>query len=205
MTRTAEDLRVEDKLVVVFDICSSSNIIEDLSLTASLKAMRNLLISIKRFLREKSGELGFELYKFTGDGWILLFAPDTGGRTLMGLLADLSKLFHDRVNSDILPRLETKPQLVGITFGVDRGPLVKMTMMRKEEYIGRPLNIACRLQNAIKDKDPHPQYKVLMSNHVFVSFSEDLRRYRPRRVTRTLRNIRGGQKYECVKLDIPIR
>lgn len=204
MTIEAEDMTIENKIVVAFDICSSSNILEDLTLTQNLRVMRNLLIKIKKFLREKSGTRNFNVYKFTGDGWILLFPQNTQGKDLMCFLTELSIFFKKELDSRIIPLLETPLDSMGITFGIDGGQLIKIVMMEKQEYVGRPINIACRLQSAIKDKDSRPEYKVLVSNHVFKTFSNDFDEYKPKRVTRTLRNIRGGKKYQCVKLHIPV-
>ncbi len=104
----------------------------------------------------------------------------------------------------IIPLLETTPEIMGITFGIDRGPLIKIVMMGKREYIGRPLNIACRLQNAIKDDGFYPEYKVLVSKHVFKKSLKGLDEYDPKHVKRNLRNIRNGNEYQCIKLYLPV-
>jgi hypothetical protein len=203
MTTKDEEMTIENKIVVSFDICSSSNIIEDLTLTNNLKAMRDFLINIKKFLLRNSEIYLFEVYKFTGDGWIILFPEDILGRDLMHFLAEFSLFFKRELAARIIPFLETPPEIMGITFGIDGGQLIKIVMMQKPEYIGRPLNIACRLQSAIKDNDSHPEYKVLVSKHIFEKSLKDIRGYNPKNVKRTLRNIRGGDKYQCVKLHLP--
>jgi len=200
MTRVAEKIIPENKIVVTFDICSSSNIIEDLSLTGNLQAMRNMLIGIKNFLRKNTIKYNFDVYKFTGDGWILLFPENTTGKDLLSFLRQLSLFFIDKIKK-IESLLETKPQIMGITFGVDGGQLIKIIMMSKAEYIGRPLNIACRLQDAIKDRDKYPAYKVLVSNHIFQKLG-DCSEYQVLKVKRTLRNIQGGKDYQCVKINL---
>ena len=48
-----------------------------------------------------------------------------------------------------------------MTFGIDEGQLVKLKMLNNEEYIGRALNIACRLQGAINEIDIYSGYRVL--------------------------------------------
>lgn len=201
MTEIFEDLTIENKIVVTFDICSSSDIIEDLSLTGNLKAMRNLLINMKKFLRKNAKIIGFEIYKFTGDGWILLFPQDVKGKYIMDFLKKLSVHFKKLIKR-VIDLLESKPDIIGITFGIERGPLIKIKMMGKEEYIGRTINVACRLQNSIKDKDHHPAYKVLVSKHAFKEFLEGLDEYRPIQVKRKLRNIRDGREYRCMKLHL---
>jgi class 3 adenylate cyclase len=106
----------------------------------------------------------------------------------------------------ILPLLESPPEIMGLTFGVETGELMRLVMMDRREYIGRAINVACRLQGAIKDKDKHPEYKVLVSNQVFQKLSlANLANFKPVRVVRTLRNIRDGKEYLCVKLRLQIR
>jgi class 3 adenylate cyclase len=191
----------ENKIIVTFDICSSSNIIEDLHLTNNLRKYISLLISLKRFLRDNALTVGYEVYKFTGDGWIILFPDIVTGNCIMDFLNKLSVHFQKEIKR-VTVLLERKPEITGITFGVDMGLLSKIIMLGKREYIGRAINIACRLQTAIKDKDSCPQYKVLMSKHAFERMKLGRDKYKPRTVTRNLRNIRDGKKYGCIKLDL---
>ncbi len=199
-----QEIAVEQKIIVVFDICSSSNIIEDLTLTDNLERFREVLIILKQYLHKKSAEIGFDVYKFTGDGWILLFPPGVDGETLMRFLTTLSRIYRDRYRRRILPVLESKPEIAGLSFGIDQGKLMRIVLMNRVEYVGRALNIACRLQGAIKDKDDRPMYKVLASNPVFRKVLGSMKQYKPVEVTRSLRNIKGGARYQCVKLELPV-
>jgi len=120
MTRVKDEVRIVDKIVVSFDICSSSTIIEDLTLTDNLTAMRDILIQTKKFLRRESKQIGFQRYKFTGDGWILLFPIDTQGAELMAFLTSLSKYFKIQLTNKVLSILDKVPDITGLTFGLDR-------------------------------------------------------------------------------------
>jgi len=93
---------------------------------------------------------------------------------------------------------------MGLTFGIDRGDLIQIRMLGQHEYIGRALNIASRLQNAIKEKDKHPEYKVLLSKSAFNALQIENGHWHTKAVTRTLRNIQGGHKYACVKLTLQV-
>jgi hypothetical protein len=73
LTRAVEELRVEEKTVVVMDMRSSSAVVENLTQTGNLQVLRNLLISMKKFLAVESIKANFEVYKFAGDGWVILF------------------------------------------------------------------------------------------------------------------------------------
>jgi hypothetical protein len=200
VTEPRDDIQKEEKIVVSFDICSSSNILEELIVREDLRPLLDLLIGVKKFLKEKAALLPFDPYKFVGDGWIILLPTDVSGRDLIVFLEELSHFFSKKLKRNVLPHLENVPPILGLTFGVDIGPLVRLTMMGKREYVGRPINIATRLQNAIKDKDDNPAYKVLFSKPAFnqLGLAPDFRKTRP--ATRTLRNIRNGQRYACMKV-----
>ncbi|HXX43748.1 MAG TPA: hypothetical protein VEJ38_03405 [Candidatus Acidoferrales bacterium] len=204
MTREAEDPDVVERTVVFFDICSSSNMLEDLMLSNNQRVMRNLLIAVKNFLKSEAAEQGFEVHKFIGDGWVLLFPGQTSGESLITFLDKLCKYFHHQLAKRVLPQLQGQPRPLGLTFGVDRGQLIRIRMMGRQEYMGRPLNIASRLQGAIKEKDESPGYKVLFSKPSFqaLKFPTGFRKFKE--VERTLRNIQGGEKYSCVKMKLKL-
>ena len=80
--------------------------------------------------------------------------------------------------------------------------MIRFIMFERPEYIGRPLIMAVRLQGAIKDNDPNPQGKLLMTKSVY----NKVRRYIPKdhkvwKVTRNLRNVVGGGKYDYIKYE----
>jgi len=204
MTVQSDNLDIQENYAVFFDICSSSLVLEHLMLTDHLKAMRNLLICMKRFLDEESRTLGFEVYKFLGDGWVLLFPKQTDGGTLVPFLEKLSCLFEAKFRKLVVPYLESSPRITGLTFGVDVGPLMRFVMLGRKEYVGRALNVASRLQSAIKDKDEKPQYKVLFSKPAYKELKFPANYRRIVYVRRTLRNILGENRYDCVKLTLKV-
>jgi hypothetical protein len=192
-----------DALVVAFDICSSSDILEELTLSGDLRRYDELLIAIKEHLANAQDTVLFDPYKFTGDGWILLFPKDTDGKAAFEFLRNLCRFFRKELNSRILRHLGTPPSVTGLTFGVEKGPLRAMTMYGQKEYIGRALNIACRLQGAIKDKDRSPGYKALVSNAAYNKyFSSAADHVKVRKVRRRLRNIRRGSDFSCRKIEL---
>lgn len=200
MTEPSHEVRVETYLVVAFDMRSSSNMIEDLTLTGNIRRLRDFMISIKKWLKNQSEERGFTVYKFTGDGWILLFPSSTEGQVLVDFLRDLSRFFDRSIKKRILPYLEERPKAIGLTFGIEKGPLVRMVMMNRTEFLGRPLNIACRLQSAAGRAAP--EYPALASNQVHTEYLKKASGIKTVHVRRALRNIRGGASYRCVKLKL---
>jgi len=200
MSKENENLVIEKKIVITFDICSSTSIIEDLHKTENIIKWRDFLIWIKNYLRIKSKGMNFYVYKFTGDGWILLFNNDFSGYELVNFLQDFCAQFKMRYKRKIENFLETPPSATGLTFGIDRGSLTRFIMNDQIEYVGRAINVACRLQGAIKDKDESPQYKVLITKHLFQSILYPLDNIKHVEVRRKLRNIAGGNDVRCVKL-----
>jgi hypothetical protein len=200
MTTKADPAETIRKIVVSFDICSSTSIIEDLDNTENTKAWRDFLIWIKNYLIIKSKKYNFNMYKFTGDGWILLFENNCKGDDIVEFLDNFCKQFGMRYVKYIEDHLDTPPSLTGITFGISEGSLIKFVMNKQDEYVGRALNVACRLQGAIKDKDKKPQYKALITKHLFKKIKNSFAEHKVQEVTRILRNISDGKEVHCVKI-----
>jgi len=159
---------------------------------------------MENFLARRSNRFEFDLYKFTGDGWILLFDYDCSGSKMFKFITTLSRYFDRKMTTLADDLLEVTPDILGLTFGIDRGKLIRFGLDENIEYVGRPINIACRLQSSIKDKDKQPQYKVLMTKKVYQQVKEDIAQYRQGKATRTLHNIAGGKRFHCIKVWINI-
>jgi class 3 adenylate cyclase len=190
-------------VVVSFDLCSSSDIIEELTLCDGLEHLKHFLTELKRYLADAQKSLLFDPYKFTGDGWILLLPEPIDGKALFKFLQDLCVFFEREFRRQVLRYIGTPPTLVGLTFGIEMGPLVPMTMYSQQEYVGRALNVACRLQSAIKDNDKSPAYKALVSNNVYRTYlAFTSKKVKVFSVRRNLRNIRGGATFHCKKIEL---
>jgi class 3 adenylate cyclase len=193
--------KVSQKIVLFFDLCSSTTILEALLRHEREKRWRDLLIALKNFLREEKLKQHFEIYKFIGDGWILLFDPDCSADALFEFLKNLCKKYDALYMTKVAGVLASDVGNVGITFGLEKGSLMRVIMNSQTEYIGRALNVAARLQAAIKDKDSKPQGKVLMSNNVYEDFKNSLSgKFQIFNVKRNLRNISDGENYLAKKV-----
>ena len=202
MSKPSDEIRTVRKIVLVFDICSSTAILEDLLRTENQREWRNLLIRLKRFLVTHSRELSFEIYKFLGDGWILLFDDTISGIDLIRLLQDTCVEYHRLFHHRVCGVLEGD-YMIGITFGIDAGTLVRIVMNQRAEYVGRPLNIAARLQGALKQKDKSPHGKLLISKNAFARLKlPSTGKLAGKLVTRELHNISGGSNYQARKIVI---
>jgi len=204
MTDKSEQAKVVKKIIVFFDICSSTSILEDLVRTENQKLWRDLLIEFKDYLRKKRSSLRFELYKFLGDGWILLFEPRPNGLDIFEFLEALSEKFFSLYSRHIKSVLNIRIPTVVLTSGMDIGSCIQFVMNKQREYMGRPLNVAARLQSTIGQRDSKPQNKILLSNNLYATFKDKRkiqRKYKVWRVKRTLKNISGGEDYCCVKVE----
>src|SRR5215510_15816315 len=178
----------EEILVVAFDLCSSSMIMEQLLLGGDVSCLTDLLTAIKRHLAAEQKHLLFNPYKFTGDGWILLFPANTDGSALMAFLERLCRFYSDKYRRLIKPNLQNVLKIVGLSFGIDRGWVSRMKMYGQTEYIGRPIIVACRLQGAVKDKRGSPAYEALVTYHAYRKHFTHLPASRAVPLHRTLQN-----------------
>lgn len=198
-----DDGITHDLLVVAFDMCSSSKLIEDLTRTKSLAAYVRLLKNLHLWLWSNAKKWNYLVYKFTGDGWILLFPLSMiDGEGLMQFLVSLSKR-HNSFRAKLVDNhLESIPESTGLTFGIEMGTLRKVVLGNEIEFTGRALNVACRLQAAVKDKGSEHDYRCLFSRKVFNTYLNEVEGFQFFDVERSLRNISGGERYRCMKANL---
>jgi len=187
-------------LVVVFDICSSTTILEDLKRTDNLGAWRNLLIYLKDYLLEKGATLEMNLYKFIGDGWVLLFPNDVPKTELCNLLSELCKAYEAQFDASIKPLLSQEPSPIGLMFGIDAGELIRLELNGQFEYVGRAINVSSRLQSYTKELPGGPRNKVIFSKNSFNSPAPPPTGLEAERIKVSLRNI-SPATMECFALQ----
>ena len=198
-------------IVVAFDLCSSSTIMEDLLLSENFYQYETFLTCVKRWLmnwtnKHAPGNGRFELYNFTGDGWILLFPATTTGKALIESMRSLCEMISAELTRHIIPNLSGVRSVLGATLGVEEGNLIRMRMNERDEYVGRALNIACRLQDAVKEKEPHSGcYKAMVSARLFNERLAQLSMpYKVESETCSLRNVLSGSGFACRKIDFTV-
>lgn len=201
MCQTAPTPEIVNKIVVTFDICSSTKIMEQLLARDEMGAWCELLNSLEELINESLKPLNGDLYKFTGDGWIMLFDGADGIEGLMEVVKKLSEHYESLYIERIMNKIDDPyGSTTGLTFGIDHGRLVKLSMNSKNEYIGRPINMACRLQAAIDERDFKAGYTILMSNVTYCAFSKNLTKYHPDSARKSLKNVFGGTDLTCFRL-----
>jgi class 3 adenylate cyclase len=200
MNRHAVHAESSTCVVVVFDICSSTVILENLIHLQKRKRWIRLLTHLNDFLANEAKSVPFEVYKFLGDGWILLFDEDANGLQIMRFLKRLCE-HYETLFKPIAEVLNTSVP-VGLMFGTDRGPLLCVHMNGQSEYIGRALNVASRLQGAIVQKDKRPAGKLLISKNAYADLGLGATEFEGKLVKRTLAKVAGGEAYEARKITI---
>jgi len=202
MTEPAHDMKIEQKYVLVFDFCSSTVILESLIQSERIVHWRNLLIEIKKFLQAERDIHGFEVYKFIGDGWIIFFPVNFSPTEMFSFMKRLSDKYLAVYKREVRPVLAKSLNNVGVTFGLDKGSVIRFQLLTKREYIGRPLNMAARLQGAVAGKDGAPaQNRVLMTKSAYHDLKGEISKvYKPVTVKRTLKNVSGGESCLYIKV-----
>ena len=150
MTHKTDAAQECSKLVLTFDICGSTVIVEDLARSDNLSVLQGLFVDLRDWLKETLPSYQGEVCNFTGDGWILLFPPTIAGASLIEFICGLLLRYIQLMDEDVVPKMEHKPRPVGMSFGAAKGRVVRLKMFERTEYVGRPINLACRLQGAIK-------------------------------------------------------
>ena len=187
-----------------FDICSSTCIIEQLKATDSTGKWLDLIGQLDDYLHVHSKSVKFKIYKFLGDGWILLFEVNSSGRIVELFMNNLNQHFIKLLKNLVYPRLSDDKFHFGLMFGLDIGELFSVKLNGRKEYIGRPLNVAARLQSAIRDKDTFPG-KAMLSPVLFsVWYTEKgiTPLYKSIRARRYLKNILSGENHVCRKITL---
>jgi len=198
------------KIVLVSDICLSTRFVFDLQERDRVQHWSAFLTAFANVIAPVLTKHRVEVYKFLGDGWIYLVPPDIKYLKFVALVRDMFSGFYRLFDHHITANLSFAPEIKGLTFGADLGELSRILVCGKTEFVGRALNVACRLQAAIKDAPPgkqilgHPYH-----NQVLLSIGL-ARRWNPHdipgevkvdQVRRTLRNIAGADYKDVPKLS----
>jgi class 3 adenylate cyclase len=193
------------KIVLVFDICSSTVMIENLVQNDRVADYVRLIDGYWAFLNSKRDHYSFTIYKFLGDGFILLFENRE-------LLDDVVNFFNElaRFSREVLMWFRktyldlTALPREGITAAVAVGRIAKMKTqnMSQKEYVGRPINVACRLQG--KMEELRHVGKLLMQAEAYRMISNHIYRKACKETTRSLKYISNAAEMRCYEYDAEI-
>ena len=192
----------QEYYVIVFDLCSSSTILEDLQEQGKLSVWKKFWEEIYAFLVKSSvSNDKYIIYKFVGDGFILLYNPNYEDR-LLTFCIRLSNFINRKVLEIIEKYMNVNTERTGITIGVDRGKLIKLIINENEEYTGKAINVASRLQSTLKK--PENANKLLISKAVRNGVCEKYVTDIYKSVVRTLSNLFGDKAVNCYEIDLTI-
>lgn len=191
--------------ILVFDIRHSTAIIEDLTAADRPVLWSKLMKRLLEEMESLEADGGpFEIYKFLGDGWIIAFkdGPETF-RFMLALLFHVNRCYLEAYAGLILPVLRDPvmppPE---ISFGITWGQVNTCWMNGQNEYVGKPINEACRLQAKAAENDhEYSDSRGIISTGFYSKFEKELKGLaKPYLVS--LRNVEGGRQIACYKLTI---
>lgn len=214
---------IEHKFVLFFDICLSSKIVEYLEEAELIDKCELLLKEINYYLKNKSKEkvLNFYIYKFLGDGWILIFENKIDFKKILEFCKELCDNYSNYLKNLIINNLkngakenfEKKIKINGLTFGIDVGLIYKVEFIDwAVEYYGTTMNLAARLQSSISaqnKKEDNPSNQLLIRKEIlkkcikdFKDFKKELNNlnYKFKEVERTLKNLKNNDKFKCIRI-----
>lgn len=198
------------KLVAFTDVCSSSVIVEGLSERSRIPEWKEHLNKILHGIRQRQSDLNFEIYKFLGDGWVLLFEPGVSNKLeIMNFFRNLCEIHRTNFEDNISDYMDGVIPNIGLSFGLYFGNIYPVEINEQQEYVGESLNIASRFQGSIrnqKDTSDHAANQLLMSWPDYISYFKDqidaeYSEY-TKKVERKLRNIKNNKTWNCARIHL---
>lgn len=192
---------MKEKYVLIFDIASSTVILEDLNTNNEIEKYQLLIDKYYDFFNSYKSTVNFEVYKFMGDGFILLFEKDIKVDEIIIFMIKLTS-FSEALLNDFIKEYISIPKnnipRIGITLGLDFGQV--HFIEKKNEYVGRPINVASRLQGSLKEKEH--VYNALLSLKIFSNIKEYIIKKACIERERTFRNLYSNQSIRCFELNL---
>lgn len=142
------------KGILIFDICSSTEILETLVNSNHEAEYINLIRKMDTCLQILSQYFSFKNYKFLGDGFILVINPDIKTEDVVYLSFIINKIGNYLLNDITDNYIQISLKRKGFTFGYDIGDVSDFHVSNKLEFAGKPINLSCRLQGSLdKEED----------------------------------------------------
>ena len=185
---------------MVFDLCSSSTILENIQSTDHLIEWVKFWEELTDFLVKQDREgIPFNIYKFIGDGFLLLFELSQK-EVLIEFCKKLYKFVIEKISNLVESYCEIEPDRMGITIGIERGSTIEFKIDGGTEYTGKAINVATRLQSSLKE--PEQTNKLLISKKVKNEIELNISSEHIKRTDRKLRNLYGDQRFPCFEIDL---
>lgn len=192
---TRKHIETSDQAIMVFDIRSSTKFVENLHSTGQLNRYYEMIQNIYHFLEDTMIEHYFKIYKFLGDGFIIVFNHKVK-------IEDILKFSPQIINTckNELQKISSyfdQPIDIhkGITIGLDKNIIHNFKLNEKEEYIGPSINLACRLQRSELHKDE--VNSLLMSHRCFCEIRDEKLRSHCLSQEGKFKNIKEEEPISC--------
>ncbi len=186
--------------VIVFDLCSSSNILEAIQKKDKLRVWRKFWKKTYNYLfKISASQSKCIIYKFVGDGFILLYRPRYK-KKIISFCEKIKNYMNKEINLIIKDYLRDYSGRTGITIGIDKGKLIKMMLHGKAEYMGKPINVASRLQSLLKL--PENANKILVTKNLQSEIKDQLKNKDYKEKIEVLHNLYDNKEIPCIEIEI---
>ncbi len=155
--------------------------------------------TFKYLNRISSGNGKCVVYKFIGDGFILLYKPQFVNQ-LLPFCEGIKTYIDTKINALIREHLEQAPERVGVTIGIEKGNLIRMHLYGDMEYMGKAINAASRLQSTLKL--PEHSNKLLVSAAVKEDIEDQLKERPCIAMDTILHNLYDNQEMTCYQITM---
>jgi len=190
------------RYVVVMDVCSSTQILETLTRMENAEEYYRLMMRIYMAVERATMNKG-SIYKFLGDGFILLFSAECGFDEILSCVGSICQASNTELKRFVSSKLD-RPVLkrMGITVGIDEGRIYQTDFNDAMgiEYFGMPINRASRLQASLKD--PNHANKALISWKLYSKIRDKCIRTCAKETTRTFNNVAEDTTLRCYEIDL---
>ena len=195
-----ESFDVSEYYVIVFDVCSSSVMLEKLQEQNKLPVWKKFWEGVfSHITKISSSGVRSIVYKFIGDGFILLYRPSYGD-DILAYCEKIKTYVNEKIDEIVAEYLDEAPARTGITIGIDRGKIIRMRLLGDTEYMGEAINVASRLQSALKL--PEHSNKLLVSEVVKDAIEAQIGERACKPVEAVLHNLYGNQSVTCYEIEL---
>ena len=195
-----ESFDVSEYYVIVFDVCSSSVILENLQEQNKLRVWKKFWEGVfKHITKISSSGVRSIVYKFVGDGFILLYRP-AFEEDILAYCDKIKVYVNEKIDAIVAEYLDEAPARTGITIGIERGEIIRMHLLGSSEYMGEAINAASRLQSLLKL--PEHSNKVLVSETVKSAIEAQIGERACKPVEVVLHNLYDNQSVWCYEIEL---
>ena len=147
-----------------------------------------------RIIYESAEVNHYQIYKFLGDGFILFFDEARTADDLIRVIKEDNIKIVKLVKKLIDDFIDVNVENIGLTYGISIGHVEKVSndYFKLNEYYGRAINLASRLQSTNKNTN-----SILIQKDVYNKVKDKIIKSQMLETTRTLKNMFDDNKVRC--------